>query len=200
MPIDGMLGRRKPFTSGKALVYILALVGSAATIALPVVLILANNSIRNQREQLSAKDQEIERLKSENQKAIPRLAVLPSRVQNPRGPQPERDQGTGARQRADGRQPGRGAEQVFAKQLGTPAAMKNLPSDAQEVHVAKVEADMPGGNGPDAFENKLARLHERVVGTARRPLAGSEDFESRLAGLHAKVVRQGNTKPDVDAE
>lgn len=179
MPIDAFPGRRPPFTFTKGITYIVALAALGATIALPVVLMLAHKNLEGEKARMVAAEAEIDRLTSQYRQSIARENEL-------------REQYTTAV----------AAHGPRGENRAQPAAETNLQPHDDALKTSKQQAKPLAGRGqaltqasphqsetgPADFETKLARLHQRVVGgeTAQHPL---EDFDSRLSRLHEKVMR-----------
>lgn len=172
MTTDAARVRRKSFTLKMALAYIAALIGIAATVALPIVMIQANDKLNTQQTKLNAKDQEIKRLKSQNRKVVEREKELLAQYE----PAPAR---SAARNSND-----------------QPVTVMKVPPEDQAAHtssqeIAKSHPQKTVNSNPLDFDAKVSLLYEKVMGTgtrARRP--HSDDFTTRLNRLHEKVMER----------
>jgi len=173
MTTDVRLGKRKPFTSRTALAYLAALIGLAATFSLPVVMVLAEAELEEQKTRMGTKDKEITRLKSEVRKAAEREQEL--RVQYNLGM--ARNTGIDST-----------GQQVTVMRV-PPADLPNRPASVDD------QQDSTSHKGDETgladYDAKVSLLYDKVMGdSSPSPGGQSEDFHSRLTRLHEKVVQQ----------
>lgn len=173
MTTDVRLGKRKPFTPRTALAYLAALIGLAATFALPVVMVLADSELDKRKSQLGTKEKEITRLKSEVRKAAEREQEL--RVQY----------NLKMAQDASLNKTGQEVTVMRVPPVASTNAASNGSTDAKPKKVerdARIAADL---------DSNVSLLYDKVVGdSSPSPGGQSEDFRSRLTRLHKKVVQQ----------
>lgn len=168
MPTNVVLRQRRPFTAKKALAYLMILVGLSATIALPVVVILASRDLSETKSQLNLKEKEIQRLKSESLIAGPQDENLH-----------EKSDTTAAGKLARG------------KNLDRFSVSTSFQGEEEATRISNVASDISSAD----FETRLDWLYNRVVGTEKQiEQPQAEDFESRLARLHERVVQHTTEK------
>lgn len=171
MTTDDRPRKRKPFTPRTALAYLAGLIGLAATLALPVVMVLAESELEEQKTRMVTKDKEITRLKSEVRKAAEREQEL--RVQYTLG--------TARNTGIDSTGP-----QVTAMRV-PPAETPNVSGLGE--HTGSNTHESGDTNLPN-FDSKVSLLYDKVVGRdSPSPDGHSEAFHSRLTRLHEKVVQ-----------
>jgi cell division protein FtsB len=155
MSMDVAQKRRKPFTLKTALAFLLVLIGSAATIALPIVLVVANTTFTEQHSRVAAKEKEIRRLKAENMTAISQANDLREEYQN-----------AIAENTVPSESP---SEQVG--DLEAPRD-RSIGSSGFDSKLAQLHAKVTVGEmqtrpvSSEDFESRLARLYDRVVPAA----------------------------------